>query len=53
MGARLDEIKELAARQLSEFTLEQAAKYLQEKLPMDEQTARQQAIAFSLAPVTR
>jgi uncharacterized protein (DUF885 family) len=32
---------------LGEFTLEQAAKYLQEKVPMDEQTARQEAIAFS------
>jgi hypothetical protein len=51
MGARLDEIKEPAARQLSEFTLEQAAKYLQEKVPMDEQTARQEAIAFSTSPV--
>jgi hypothetical protein len=35
---------------LSEFTLEQAAKYLQEKVPMDEQTARQEAIAFSTGP---
>jgi len=33
---------------LGEFTLEQAAKYLQEKVPMDEQTARQEAIAFLL-----
>jgi uncharacterized protein (DUF885 family) len=35
---------------LSEFSLEQAAKYLQEKVPMDEQTARQEAIAFSTGP---
>src|SRR5438874_2372186 len=35
---------------LDEFTLEQAAKYLQEKVPMDEQTARQEAIAFSTGP---
>jgi len=35
---------------LGEFTLEQAAKYLQEKVPMDETTARQEAIAFSAAP---
>jgi uncharacterized protein (DUF885 family) len=35
---------------LGEFTLEQAAKYLQEKIPMDEQTARQEAIAFSTSP---
>jgi len=35
---------------LDEFTLEQAAKYLQEKVPMDEQTARQEAIAFSTSP---
>jgi uncharacterized protein (DUF885 family) len=35
---------------LSEFTLEQAAKYLQEKVPMDEQTARQEAIAFCTGP---
>jgi hypothetical protein len=32
---------------LGQFTLEQAAKYLQEKVPMDEQTARQEAIAFA------
>jgi uncharacterized protein (DUF885 family) len=36
--------------ELGEFTLEQAAKYLQEKVPMDEQTARQEAIAFSTGP---
>jgi uncharacterized protein (DUF885 family) len=35
---------------LGEFTLEQAGKYLQEKVPMDEQTARQEAIAFSTGP---
>ncbi len=35
---------------LGEFTLEQAAKYLQDKVPMDEQTARQEAIAFSTGP---
>jgi uncharacterized protein (DUF885 family) len=35
---------------LGEFTLGQAAKYLQEKVPMDEQTARQEAIAFSTSP---
>jgi uncharacterized protein (DUF885 family) len=35
---------------LGEFTLEQAARYLQEKVPMDEQTARQEAIAFSTSP---
>ncbi len=35
---------------LGEFTLEQAAKYLQEKVPMDENTAREEAIAFSTGP---
>ena len=35
---------------LGEFTLGQAAKYLQEKVPMDEETARQEAIAFSTSP---
>jgi uncharacterized protein (DUF885 family) len=35
---------------LGEFTLEQAAKYLQEKVPMDEETARQEAIAFATGP---
>jgi uncharacterized protein (DUF885 family) len=35
---------------LGEFTLAQAAKYLQEKVPMDEQTARQEAIAFATSP---
>jgi hypothetical protein len=35
---------------LGEFTLEQAATYLQEKVPMDEETARREAIAFSAGP---
>jgi uncharacterized protein (DUF885 family) len=35
---------------LGQFTLAQAAKYLQDKVPMDEQTARQEAIAFSTSP---
>ena len=35
---------------LGEFTLEQAAKYLEEKVPMDEQTARQEATAFATGP---
>jgi uncharacterized protein (DUF885 family) len=35
---------------LGEFTLDQAAKYLWEKVPMDENTARQEAIAFSTGP---
>ena len=35
---------------LGDFTLEQAAKYLREKVPMDEQTARQEAIAFATGP---
>jgi uncharacterized protein (DUF885 family) len=35
---------------LGQFTLEQAAKYLEEKVPMDSQTARQEAIAFSTSP---
>jgi len=35
---------------LGEFTLDQAAKYLQVKVPMDEQTARQEAIAFATGP---
>jgi uncharacterized protein (DUF885 family) len=35
---------------LGEFTLEQAARYLEEKVPMDENTARQEAIAFSTGP---
>ena len=35
---------------LGEFTLEQAARYLQETVPMDQATARQEAIAFSTGP---
>jgi uncharacterized protein (DUF885 family) len=35
---------------LGQFTLDQAAKYLHEKVPMDEQTARQEAIAFTTSP---
>jgi len=35
---------------LGEFTLEQAAKYLEEKVPMDSGTARSEAIAFSTSP---
>jgi uncharacterized protein (DUF885 family) len=35
---------------LGQFTLEQAAKYLEEKVPMDSGTARQEAIAFSTGP---
>ncbi len=35
---------------LGQFTLDQAAKYLQEKVPMDAGTARQEAIAFSTGP---
>jgi uncharacterized protein (DUF885 family) len=35
---------------LGQFRLEQAAKYLKEKVPMDEQTARRKAIAFSTGP---
>jgi uncharacterized protein (DUF885 family) len=35
---------------LGQFTLDQAAKYLEEKVPMDSNTARQEAIAFSTAP---
>jgi len=35
---------------LGEFTLDQATKYLQEKVPMDSDTARQEAIAFSTGP---
>ena len=35
---------------LGQFTLEQAAKYLQEKVPMDANTAHQEAIAFSTGP---
>jgi uncharacterized protein (DUF885 family) len=35
---------------LGEFTLDQAAKYLEQKVPMDEETARQEATAFSTGP---
>ena len=35
---------------LGQFTLGQAAKYLEEKVPMDPATARQEAIAFSTGP---
>jgi uncharacterized protein (DUF885 family) len=35
---------------VGEFTLQQAAKFLQEKVPMDEETARQEAIAFATGP---
>jgi uncharacterized protein (DUF885 family) len=35
---------------LGQFTLEQAAKYLEEKVPMDSGTARSEAIAFSTGP---
>lgn len=35
---------------LGEFTLEQAAKYLQEKVPMDSATAHQEATAFATGP---
>jgi uncharacterized protein (DUF885 family) len=35
---------------LGQFSLEQAAKYLEEKVPMDRATARQEAIAFSTGP---
>jgi uncharacterized protein (DUF885 family) len=35
---------------LGQFSLEEAAKYLEQKVPMDAQTARQEAIAFSTGP---
>ncbi len=35
---------------LGDFTLEQAAKYLETKAPMDSATARQEATSFSTAP---
>jgi uncharacterized protein (DUF885 family) len=35
---------------LGQFSLEQAAKYLHEKVPMDVETARQEAIAFATGP---
>jgi uncharacterized protein (DUF885 family) len=35
---------------LGEFTLDQAAKYLHEKVPMDDSTAHEEAIAFATGP---
>jgi len=35
---------------LGQFSLEEAAKYLEQKVPMDTQTARQEAIAFATGP---
>src|SRR5438309_2331116 len=35
---------------LGQFSLEEAAKYLEQKVPMDAPTARQEAIAFSTGP---
>jgi uncharacterized protein (DUF885 family) len=35
---------------LGEFTLDQAAKYLKQRVPMDPRTARSEAIAFSTGP---
>ncbi len=35
---------------LGEFTLDQAANYLEQRVPMDPATARQEAIAFSTGP---
>lgn len=35
---------------LGEFSLDEAAKYLQEKVPMDAATAHQEATSFSTAP---
>ena len=35
---------------LGQFTLDQAAKYLHDKVPMDDQTARQEATAFATGP---
>jgi uncharacterized protein (DUF885 family) len=35
---------------LGQFSLEEAAKYLEQKVPMDAQTAHQEAIAFSTGP---
>jgi hypothetical protein len=35
---------------LGQFTLEQAAEYLEGKVPMDQQTARSEAIGFATAP---
>ena len=35
---------------LGQFSLDEAAKYLEAKVPMDTKTARQEAIAFSIGP---
>ena len=35
---------------LGQFKLDEAAKYLHDKVPMDEQTAQQEAIAFATGP---
>jgi uncharacterized protein (DUF885 family) len=35
---------------LGQFSLEEAARYLEQKVPMDAQTARQEAIAFATGP---
>jgi len=35
---------------LGQFTLDEAAKYLHDKVPMDVETARQEAVAFSTGP---
>jgi uncharacterized protein (DUF885 family) len=35
---------------LGQFELDEAAKYLHDKVPMDDQTARQEAIAFATGP---
>ncbi|HZR79054.1 MAG TPA: DUF885 family protein [Chthoniobacterales bacterium] len=35
---------------LGQFSLDEAAKYLHDKVPMDDQTARQEAIAFATGP---
>ena len=35
---------------LGQFTLDEAAKYLHDKVPMDIETARQEAVAFSTGP---
>jgi uncharacterized protein (DUF885 family) len=35
---------------LGQFSLEEAARYLEQKVPMDSQTARSEAIAFSTGP---
>jgi len=50
MGLRALRVEADVKLALGEFTLEQAAKYLQEKVPMDQQTARREAISFSTGP---